>query len=93
MGASELALQQIVSVYLLSFAVMTWCRPFVGRAGAQAGDHRRHDRLHRRVGGVHAPNLGVLLAFRRAGPERGAGAIISRAMVRDVYSDAARNGR
>ena len=41
------------------------------------------------VGCALAPNLGVLLAFRAVqGLSAGAGAIISRAMVRDVYSDA-----
>jgi MFS transporter, DHA1 family, multidrug resistance protein len=90
-GASEFALQQIISVYMLAFAAMSL---FHGPLS---------DALGRRpviivgvglyvlasIGSALAPNLGVLLVFRAVqGLSAGAGQIISRAMVRDVYSDA-----
>lgn len=89
-GASEFALQQIISVYMLAFAVMSL---FHGPLS---------DALGRRpviiigvalyvlasIGSALAPNLGMLLVFRALqGLSAGAGQIISRAMVRDVYSD------
>jgi MFS transporter, DHA1 family, multidrug resistance protein len=90
-GAGEFSLQQIVSVYMLAFAAMSL---FHGPLS---------DALGRRpviiagiglyvlasVGSALAPNLGVLLAFRAVqGVSAGAGQIVSRAMVRDVFSDA-----
>ncbi len=90
-GASELALQQIVSVYLLSFAVMSLVHgplsDALGRKPVIIGGTIAY--IAASVGCALAPNLGVLLAFRAVqGLSAGAGAIISRAMVRDVYSDA-----
>lgn len=90
-GASQFALQQVVSVYLLAFAAMSL---FHGPLS---------DALGRKpvvvvgtvvytlaaVGCALAPNLAVLLAFRALqGLSAGAGQIIGRAMVRDVFSDA-----
>ncbi len=90
-GASEFALQQIISVYLLAFAAMSLLHGPLS------------DALGRRpviiagvvlyvlasIGSALAPNLGMLLVFRALqGLSAGAGQIISRAMVRDVYSDA-----
>jgi len=89
-GASELALQQIVSVYMLAFAVMSLVhgplsdalgrKPviLVGQVAFAAAS----------VGCALAPSLPVLLVFRALqGLCAGAGVIVSRAMVRDVYSD------
>lgn len=90
-GASELELQQVVSVYLLTFALMSLVH------GALS------DALGRKpvivvgtviyigasVGCALAPSLQVLLVFRALqGLSAGAGSIISRAMVRDVFADA-----
>ena len=90
-GASEIALQQIISVYLLAFAAMSL---FHGPLS---------DALGRRpvviaglvvytaasIGCALSPNLTVLLAFRvLQGFSAGAGQIIGRAMVRDVFADA-----
>lgn len=90
-GVSEIALQQIISVYLLAFAAMSL---FHGPLS---------DALGRRpvviaglivytvaaIGCALAPNLAVLLVFRALqGFSAGAGQILSRAMVRDVFADA-----
>lgn len=89
-GVSELALQQIVSVYLLSFAVMSLLHgplsDALGRKPVIIGGTVLY--LAASVGCAVAPNLGVLLFFRAIqGLSAGAGQIISRAMVRDVYTD------
>jgi DHA1 family bicyclomycin/chloramphenicol resistance-like MFS transporter len=89
-GVSELALQQIVSIYMLAFAVMSLAhgplsdalgrKPviLVGLVAFAAAS----------VGCALAPSLPVLLVFRALqGLCAGAGVIVSRAMVRDVYSD------
>lgn len=89
-GASELALQQIVSIYMLAFAVMSLVhgplsdalgrKPvvLVGQAVFVVAS----------VGCALSPSLPVLLTFRALqGLSAGAGVIVSRAMVRDVYSD------
>lgn len=89
-GVGELALQQIVSVYMLAFAAMSLVhgplsdalgrKPviLVGQAVFVAAS----------IGCALAPSLPVLLTFRAVqGLSAGAGAIVSRAMVRDVYSD------
>ena len=90
-GVNEVAMQQVVSVYLLAFAVMSL---FHGSLS---------DALGRKpviiVGGVIyiiaaigcalAPSLWVLLVFRAIqGMSAGAGQIVSRAIVRDLYQDA-----
>ena len=89
-GASEFALQQIISVYMLAFAVMSL---FHGPLSDSLG--RRPEIIVAvalyvlaSIGSALAPNLGMLLVFRALqGLSAGAGQIISRAMVRDVYSD------
>ncbi len=89
-GASELALQQIVSVYLLAFAVMSLLHgplsDALGRKPVIIGGTILY--IAASVGCALSPNLGVLLVFRALqGISAGAGQIISRAMVRDVFSD------
>lgn len=91
LDASELALQQLVSVYLLAFATMSLFHgsisDAVGRkpvivtgllvfAGAS-------------VASALAPNLATLLVLRALqGASAGAGVIISRAVVGDLFVDA-----
>ncbi len=89
LGVDPISLQQLVSVYLLGFAVMS---PFHGPVSDAAG---------RRVvvitgllvfavasaGAALSPTLGALLTFRALqGMSAGAGQIVSRAMVRDLYT-------
>ncbi|MCB0910851.1 MAG: multidrug effflux MFS transporter [Propionibacteriaceae bacterium] len=90
-GVSELALQQVVSVYLLAFAVMSLLHgplsDALGRKPVIIGGTVLY--VAASVGCAVAPSLGVLLFFRAVqGLSAGAGQIISRAMVRDVFSDA-----
>lgn len=90
LGAGELALQQVVSTYLLTFAVMSLVHgplsDALGRKPMIVGGTAVF--IAASVGCALSPNLGVLLVFRGLqGLSAGAGAIISRAMVRDVYSD------
>lgn len=89
-GTSGLDLQQLVSVYLLSFAVMSLLHgplsDALGRKPVIIGGAVLY--LAASVGCAVAPNLGVLLFFRAIqGLSAGAGQIISRAMVRDVFAD------
>ncbi len=89
-GASDLALQQIVSVYLLAFAAMSLLHgplsDALGRKPVVIGGTILY--VAASIGCALAPSLEVLLAFRALqGVSAGAGAIISRAMVRDVFSD------
>ncbi len=89
-GATEIALQQIISVYMLSFAVMSLVHgPLSDALGRKpvilAGTVLY---IGASVGCALATSLPMLLAFRAVqGLSAGAGAIISRAMVRDVFSD------
>jgi DHA1 family bicyclomycin/chloramphenicol resistance-like MFS transporter len=89
-GVSALALQQLASVYLLSFAVMSLLHgPLSDALGRKpvilAGSVVY---ILSAIGCALAPDLGVLLALRAVqGLSAGAGAIVSRAMVRDVFSD------
>ncbi len=89
-GVSELALQQLISVYLLSFAVMSLLHgPLSDALGRKpviiAGTVLF---IAASVGCALSPSLPVLLFFRAIqGLSAGAGQIISRAMVRDVFSD------
>lgn len=90
-GTTELALQQIVSIYLLSFAVMSLLHgplsDALGRKPVIIGGTILY--IAASVGCALSPNLGVLLVFRALqGVSAAAGQIISRAMVRDVFSDA-----
>jgi DHA1 family bicyclomycin/chloramphenicol resistance-like MFS transporter len=90
-GANELALQQIISSYMLTFAVMSLVHgplsDALGRKPMVVAGTVIY--IGASIGCALAPNLGVLLAFRAVqGLSAGAGAIISRAMVRDVYADA-----
>ena len=89
-GVSELALQQLVSVYLLSFAVMSLLHgplsDALGRKPVIIGGSILF--IAASVGCALSPNLPVLLFFRAIqGLSAGAGMIISRAMVRDVFAD------
>jgi DHA1 family bicyclomycin/chloramphenicol resistance-like MFS transporter len=89
-GVSELALQQIVSVYMLAFAAMSLVHgPLSDALGRKPvilvglGVF-----VAASIGCALAPSLPVLLGFRAVqGLSAGAGMIVSRAMVRDVYSD------
>lgn len=89
-GVSELAMQQVVSAYLFTFAVMSLVHgplsDALGRKPVIVGGTIAF--IAASIGCAVAPNLGVLLVFRAVqGLSAGAGVIISRAMVRDVYSD------
>ena len=89
-GSSELALQQLISIYLLSFAAMSLLHgplsDALGRKPVIIGGTVLY--IAASVGCAVAPNLGVLLFFRAIqGLSAGAGQIISRAMVRDVFAD------
>lgn len=88
LGVSALALQQLVSVYLLSFAVMSLFhgplsdalgrKPVILVGGAVY--------VLASVGCALAPNLNWLLVGRAVqGLSAGAGQIIARAMVRDLF--------
>lgn len=87
-GASDAALQQVVSVYLLSFAVTSL---FHGPISDAVG--RKPVMLVglsvfvlASIGCALAPNLPVLLALRVVqGASAGAGQIIARTLVRDLY--------
>lgn len=90
-GVSEIALQQIVSVYLLAFAAMSLFHgplsDALGRRPVVIGGLVVYTLAA--VGCALSPNLTVLLVFRALqGFSAGAGQIISRAMVRDVFADA-----
>jgi len=90
-GASEFALQQIVSVYLLSFAAMSLLHGPLSDAFGRKPVVVAGTVVYTlaAVGCALAPDLTVLLGFRALqGLSAGAGQIIGRAMVRDVYSDA-----
>jgi DHA1 family bicyclomycin/chloramphenicol resistance-like MFS transporter len=89
-GSSELALQQLISVYLLSFAVMSLLHgplsDALGRKPVIIGGTILF--IAASIGCALSPSLPVLLFFRAMqGLSAGAGQIISRAMVRDVFSD------
>ena len=89
-GVSELALQQLISVYLLSFAVMSLLHgplsDALGRKPVIIGGTILF--IAASVGCAVSPSLPVLLFFRAIqGLSAGAGQIISRAMVRDVFSN------
>jgi MFS transporter, DHA1 family, multidrug resistance protein len=90
-GTNETAMQQVVSVYLLAFAAMSL---FHGSLADALG--RKPVMI---VGGIVyllasigcalAPSLWVLLLFRALqGMSAGAGQIVSRAVVRDLFADA-----
>jgi len=87
---TDLALQQLISVYLLAFAGMSLLHgPLSDALGRKpviiAGTVLY---IVASIGCAVAPNLAVLLVFRAVqGLSAGAGQIISRAMVRDVYAD------
>lgn len=90
LGVGELALQQLISIYLLSFAVMSLLHgplsDALGRKPVIIGGTVLF--IAASVGSAVAPTLPVLLFFRAVqGLSAGAGQIISRAMVRDVFSD------
>lgn len=89
-GASELAMQQVVSVYMLFFAVMSLVHgplsDALGRKPVVVAGTVAY--IAASVGCALAPSLPVLLVFRALqGLSAGAGVIVSRAMVRDVYAD------
>ena len=88
-GANEAAMQQVTSVYLLAFAVMS---VFHGPLSDTLG--RKPVMLTglalyvlATVGCALAPNLTVLLVCRALqGASAGAATIVSRAVIRDLYS-------
>ncbi len=87
-GASELALQQLISVYLLSFAVMSLFHgpisDAVGRKPVIIAGGLVYTAVS--IGCAVAPDLGTLLVLRALqGASAGAGQIISRAMVSDLF--------
>jgi len=89
-GVTELALQQLISVYLLSFAVMSLLHgplsDALGRKPVIIGGTLLF--IAASIGCALSPSLGVLLFFRSLqGISAGAGQIISRAMVRDVFDN------
>ncbi|HEY3408921.1 MAG TPA: MFS transporter, partial [Propionicimonas sp.] len=89
-GSSEIELQQLISVYLLSFAVMSLLHgplsDALGRKPVIIGGTILF--IAASIGCALSPSLPVLLFFRAIqGLSAGAGQIISRAMVRDVFSD------
>lgn len=90
-GVSEFALQQIVSVYMLTFAVMSLVHgplsDALGRKPVIIVGTVVY--IAASVGSALSGDLNTLLIFRAIqGLSAGAGVIISRAMVRDVFSDA-----
>lgn len=90
-GVSELALQQVVSTYMLAFAVMSLVHGPLSDALGRKPVILAGTALYiaASIGCALAPSLPALLAFRAVqGLSAGAGAIISRAMVRDVFADA-----
>jgi DHA1 family bicyclomycin/chloramphenicol resistance-like MFS transporter len=89
-GASELAMQQVVSVYMLFFALMSLVHGPLSDALGRKPVILAGTALYiaASIGCALAPSLPLLLVFRGAqGLSAGAGVIISRAMVRDVFAD------
>lgn len=87
-GASDAALQQITSIYLFSYAFASLFHgpisDAVGRKPVMIVGMSAFALAS--IGCAFAPNLGLLLAFRAAqGVFAGAGQIISRALIRDLY--------
>lgn len=90
-GVSEFALQQIVSIYMLTFALMSLVHgplsDALGRKPVIIVGTVVY--IAASVGSALSGDLNTLLVFRAIqGLSAGAGVIISRAMVRDVFSDA-----
>ena len=88
LDTSPLALQQLISVYLLSFAVMSLFHGPLSDALGRKPVILVGSALFAvaSLGCALAPNLGWLLVGRAAqGISAGAGQIISRAMVRDIF--------
>lgn len=88
-GVTDAALQQILSVYLLSFAIASLFHgpisDAVGRKPVMIVGLSAF--VLASIGCALAPNLPVLLGMRvLQGASAGAGQIISRALVRDLYS-------
>lgn len=89
LGVSALALQQLVSVYLLAFAVMSLFHGPLSDALGRKPVVLAGGVLYvlASIGCAVAPNLSWLLVGRAVqGLSAGAGQIISRAMVRDIFS-------
>ena len=87
-GASDAALQQITSIYLFAYAFASLFHgpisDAVGRKPVMIVGIAAFALAS--IGCAFAPSLGVLLAFRAVqGVFAGAGQIISRALVRDLY--------
>ena len=88
LGVSEVALQQLISVYLLAYAAMSLFHgplsDALGRKPVMAVGMALY--VASSVGAALAPNLAVLLVCRALqGVSAGAGQIVSRAQVRDVF--------
>lgn len=91
-GSSDVALQQLTSVYLFSFAVMSLFHGPISDAVGRKPVMIVGVLLYAlaAVGCALSPNLTVLLVFRcLQGVFAGAGQIISRALIRDLFSGAA----
>lgn len=89
LGVDNLALQQLISVYLLSFAVMSLLHGPLSDALGRKPVILAGSALFvvASVGCALAPNLTWLLIGRAVqGLSAGAGQIVSRAMVRDMFS-------
>lgn len=90
LGVSGIALQQLISVYLLSFAVMSLLHGPVSDALGRKPVILAGSALFvaSSIACALAPNLAWLLVGRAVqGLSAGAGQIISRAMVRDVFAN------
>lgn len=90
-GADSTAMQQVTSLYMLAFAVMSvFHGPLsdaLGRKPVMIGGLAGY--VVASVGCALAPNLGVLLAMRTLqGTFAGAATIVSRVVVRDMYAGA-----
>lgn len=90
-GSSDVALQQLVSAYLASFAVMSvFHGPLsdaLGRRRVMLGGLAIYTAAM--IGSAFAPSLGVLIALRLVqGASAGAATIVSRVVIRDLFSGA-----
>ncbi|MFC0672493.1 multidrug effflux MFS transporter [Brachybacterium hainanense] len=90
-GSDEVALQQLVSAYLASFAIMSvFHGPLsdaLGRKKVMIGGLVIYTAAM--VASAFAPDLGVLIALRIVqGASAGAATIVSRVVIRDLFSGA-----
>ena len=94
-GASDVVLQQLISVYLASFAVMS---VFHGPLSDALGRKRVMLTglvvyIAAMLGAVFADSMGMLIVLRALqGMSAGAATIVSRVVVRDLYAQLVRQG-